>query len=55
MIRSAVAAGRRVVVVPARCKTCGFTFGEEKLTKPGKCPSCLGTRILEPQIGIDPS
>jgi len=53
MIRSALAAGHRVVVVPARCRTCGFIFGEEKLTKPGKCPECRGSRILEPQIGIE--
>ena len=54
MIRSALAAGHRVVVVPARCRTCGFIFGEEKVTKPGKCPECRGSRILEPQIGIEP-
>jgi len=55
MIRSARAAGHRVVVVPARCRTCGFTFGEERLAKPGKCPECRGSRIFEPQIGIGQS
>src|SRR5437762_5056282 len=40
MIRSARAAGHRIVVVPARCRSCGFTFDEDKLTKPGKCPAC---------------
>jgi predicted Zn-ribbon and HTH transcriptional regulator len=53
MIRSARAAGHAVIVVPARCRSCGFTFGEEKLTKPGKCPECRGTRIFEPQIGVE--
>ena len=52
-IRSARAAGERVVIVPARCKQCGFTFDENKLSKPGKCPECRGTRILEPQVGIE--
>jgi predicted Zn-ribbon and HTH transcriptional regulator len=52
-IRSARAAGHRVVVEPARCRTCGFVFGEEKLTKPGKCPSCRGTRLFEPQIRLE--
>ena len=26
---SARAAGHRIVVVPARCRSCGFMFGEE--------------------------
>jgi predicted Zn-ribbon and HTH transcriptional regulator len=52
-LRSARAAGHRIVVVPARCRTCGFTFDEDKLTKPGKCPACRGTRLYEPQIAIE--
>ena len=51
-IRSARAAGERVVVTPARCKQCGFVFDEEKLSKPGKCPECRGTRIFEPLVSI---
>jgi hypothetical protein len=53
MIRSARAAGHRIVVVPAKCRSCGFTFDEDKLTKPGKCPECRNSRIFEPQIGVD--
>jgi len=53
MLRSARAAGHRIVVLPARCRLCGFTFDEDKLTKPGKCPSCRGSRIFEPQISLD--
>jgi predicted Zn-ribbon and HTH transcriptional regulator len=53
-LRSARAAGHRVTVIPARCRSCGFTFGEEKLSKPGKCPACRGTRLFEAQIKIDP-
>jgi hypothetical protein len=49
-LRSAVAAGHRVVVIPARCKNCGFVFSEDRLTKPGRCPSCKGSRVFEPQI-----
>jgi predicted Zn-ribbon and HTH transcriptional regulator len=55
MIRSARAAGHRIVVVPARCKSCGFTFDEGKLTKPGRCPACRESRIFEPQIGVERS
>jgi predicted Zn-ribbon and HTH transcriptional regulator len=51
-VRSAAAAGYRVEVVPARCKTCGFVFGDERLTKPGRCPSCKGSRLFEPQIRL---
>jgi len=52
MIRSARAAGHHIAVTPARCRSCGFVFGEDKLTKPGKCPSCRKSRIFEPQIAV---
>jgi predicted Zn-ribbon and HTH transcriptional regulator len=51
-LRSARAAGHRISILPARCRTCGFTFGEDKLSKPGKCPACRGTRLLEAQIKV---
>lgn len=51
-LRSAEAAGYRADVLPARCRTCGFTFDTRKLSKPGKCPECRGTRIFEPQISL---
>ena len=54
-IRSALAAGHRIVVAPARCRACGFTFGEDRLKKPGKCPACGSTRLYEAQINIVPA
>ena len=51
-IRSARAAGEEVTIEPARCKQCGFVFDEDRLSKPGKCPQCRGTRIFEPLISI---
>ena len=54
-LRSAEAAGYRVEIVPARCKTCGFTFDEGKLVKPGKCPACRRTRLFEAQIRVRPA
>jgi transcriptional regulator len=51
-IRSARAQGQKVQVLPARCKTCDFVFGEEKLSKPSRCPACKGTRLFEPMIRI---
>ena len=52
IIRSARASGHDVVIVPARCRSCGFTFSTDKLSKPGKCPACRGTRIFEAQIQV---
>jgi hypothetical protein len=54
-LRSARAAGARVTIEPARCKTCGFTFDEGKLLKPGKCPHCRGSRIFEALVTIEPA
>ena len=51
-IRSARAAGHGVSIVPARCKACGFLFGEDRLTKPSRCPACKGSRIFEPLISL---
>jgi predicted Zn-ribbon and HTH transcriptional regulator len=53
-IVSARAAGELVVIEPARCKSCGFLFDAERLSKPGKCPSCRGSRIFEPLVSIAP-
>jgi transcriptional regulator len=54
-IRSARAAGHRIAILPARCRSCGFTFGDDKLSKPGKCPACRGTRLFEAQVSVDPA
>jgi predicted Zn-ribbon and HTH transcriptional regulator len=51
-LKSAVAAGHRVEVIPARCKDCDFVFGEDRLSKPGRCPACKGSRVFEPQIRL---
>ena len=52
-IRSAQAAGHRIVVEPARCKTCGFVFSEDRLAKPSRCPACKGSRLFEAQIRVE--
>ena len=52
-IRSARAAGQHVVIDPARCRACGFTFGEDKLAKPSRCPSCRSERLYEAQIRVE--
>jgi len=53
VIRSARSAGERVVVVPSSCKACRFEFGEDRLLKPGKCPSCGASRLHEAQVSIE--
>jgi predicted Zn-ribbon and HTH transcriptional regulator len=54
-LRSAKAAGHHIVVLPARCRACGFTFDDDKLSKPGKCPACRSTHLYEPQISVRPA
>ncbi|GBD97159.1 MAG TPA: transcriptional regulator [Nitrospirae bacterium] len=45
--------GCTLVVTPAVCKKCGFTFKKrEKLKKPGKCPICRSETIKEPFFSI---
>ena len=43
----------KAVVEPARCRSCGFEFSKEKLTKPSKCPHCHSTWVQEPKIGVE--
>lgn len=42
----------RLKVHPAVCRKCGFTFSEDKLLRPGKCPKCRGTWISEPRVEV---
>jgi predicted Zn-ribbon and HTH transcriptional regulator len=41
-----------LVMDPAECRKCGFEFGTDKFSKPGKCPECRSTWIFEPLIGV---
>jgi hypothetical protein len=44
---------RHLLITPAVCKKCGFTFKKrERLTRPGKCPVCNNEQIAEPLYGI---
>jgi transcriptional regulator len=54
MIRSARAAGHNVAIQPARCRACGYTFGEDKLSKPSRCPACKSTWLYEAVISVQP-
>ena len=53
LLRSLKHTEYKAVVEPARCRSCGFEFSGEKLSKPSKCPECHSTWVLEPKIGIE--
>lgn len=45
--------GKKLDIVPAECKKCGFVFRKrERLKKPGKCPVCRSESIEEPLFSI---
>jgi transcriptional regulator len=41
-----------LIVAPAKCRKCGFVFGKDRFTKPGKCPLCHATWLNEPLLQI---
>ncbi len=41
-----------LVIEPAQCQKCKFTFRKNKATKPGKCPRCHATWIREPVLRV---
>ena len=45
-LRTAIAEGHTIEVVPARCKDCTFVFGPERLSKPGRCPACKAEPVV---------
>jgi len=46
------AAGKRLVINPARCLACGFIFTRSKFHPPGRCPECRDRRISGPEFSI---
>ncbi len=47
--------GEELRTTPASCLACGFVFRKrERLTRPGACPQCRGTRIDPPAFHIVP-
>jgi predicted Zn-ribbon and HTH transcriptional regulator len=53
LLRSIRRGPERAVITPGACRSCGFTFGQERLRKPGKCLSCRGTWVSEPTIQVE--
>lgn len=45
--------GKRFVVEPSVCLSCGFVFRKrERLKTPGRCPVCRSEEITETRFGI---
>jgi len=44
--RSAQRLGKKLVITPYRCLSCGFVFEKRsRLTKPGRCPICKKSHL----------
>ncbi len=53
LAKSLKARGGRLIVSPASCLACGYTFrGRARLTRPGACPECRATHIEAPAFEI---
>ncbi len=51
--RTAAAAGGALAVTPSECLACGYVFADRgRLTRPGRCPHCRGTRVSRPSFRI---
>lgn len=53
LARSLRRVGERLVVEPARCVACGFTFRDRRrLSKPSACPRCRATHVSAPVFRV---
>jgi transcriptional regulator len=51
--RSIKSHGKKLLIVPAVCLECGYSFeGRNRFTPPGKCPKCKGEHIQDPEYSI---
>jgi predicted Zn-ribbon and HTH transcriptional regulator len=51
--KSVAAHGERMVIGPAQCRDCGFTFAERtRTTKPSRCPHCKSEELAPPVFEI---
>jgi predicted Zn-ribbon and HTH transcriptional regulator len=45
--------GQRLLIDPAFCLSCGFSFsGRKRLAKPGRCPICKNSHIQQASFTI---
>jgi predicted Zn-ribbon and HTH transcriptional regulator len=52
--RSLRGAGRKLVVTPARCPTCGFVLRRRpgRFATPSRCPRCRNERLEELRLAV---
>ena len=51
--RSLKPGGKRLVIEPPVCQSCGFVFAERTRPQPpGRCPQCKKTHIRRPRYAI---
>ena len=51
--KSVEAHGEWMVIEPAQCRDCGFTFSERtRTTKPSRCPQCKSEQLAPPVFEI---
>ena len=47
--RSLAAKGRKLNIQPSECLKCGYVFKDRKrFTRPGRCPRCRESHIINP-------
>jgi predicted Zn-ribbon and HTH transcriptional regulator len=51
--RSLAARGSKLTIRPSECLKCGYVFKDRKrFTRPGRCPRCRETHIINPSFKI---
>jgi transcriptional regulator len=51
--RSLAATQRKLLVIPARCLKCGYTFKDRvKFSKPARCPRCREEHLEDPRYQV---
>ena len=53
IVKTAAAQGKRLIILPFQCHSCGYTFKERKrFSRPGRCPRCKETHVESPTFRI---
>ena len=51
--RSISSQGKKIIITPAICLTCGYEFENRKrFTRPGRCPQCKKSHLQNPVFYI---